>query len=33
MADRLRVWILEDWAADAELLVHEIRRARFQPDW
>lgn len=29
----LRVLILEDRPADAELMVHELRRSRFQPVW
>jgi DNA-binding response OmpR family regulator len=29
----LRVLILEDSAADAELLVHALRREGFDPDW
>ncbi len=29
----LRVLILEDRAADAELMLHELRRAGFDPDW
>ena len=33
MAVPLRVLILEDRPADAELVVHELRRAGFDPDW
>ena len=33
MATPLRVLILEDRASDAELMVHELRRAGFDPDW
>jgi len=33
MATSLRVLILEDRPADAKLLVHELRRAGFDPDW
>jgi PAS domain S-box-containing protein len=33
MAVPLRVLILEDRPADAELVVHELRRAGFEPDW
>ncbi len=33
MARPLRVLILEDVRADAELVVHELRRAGFAPDW
>jgi PAS domain S-box-containing protein len=29
----LRVLILEDRPADAELMIHELRRAGFEPDW
>ena len=33
MSTPIRVLILEDRAADAELMLHELRRARFAPDW
>ncbi len=33
MVTPLRVLILEDRPADAELMVHELRRAGFAPDW
>jgi diguanylate cyclase (GGDEF)-like protein/PAS domain S-box-containing protein len=33
MATPIRVLILEDRLADAELMVHELRRAGFDPDW
>ena len=33
MATPLRVLILEDRPADAELMLHELRRAGFEPDW
>jgi PAS domain S-box-containing protein len=33
MAVPLRVLILEDSPADAELMLHELRRAGFDPDW
>ncbi len=33
MTTPLRVLILEDRLADAELMVHELRRAGFAPDW
>lgn len=33
MTTRLRVLILEDREADAELMLHELRRAGFDPDW
>lgn len=33
MATPLRVLILEDRPADAELMVHELKRAGFEPDW
>lgn len=33
MATALRVLIVEDRPADAELMVHELRRAGFEPDW
>src|SRR5579885_536998 len=33
MARPLRVLILEDVRVDAELVVHELRRAGFDPDW
>ena len=33
MADPIRVLILEDRRADAELMVAELRRAGFQPEW
>src|SRR5579872_6545211 len=33
MARPLRVLILEDVRGDAELVVHELRRAGFDPDW
>src|ERR1041384_2891991 len=33
MAQTLRLLILEDNPEDAELLVHELRRAGFEPDW
>ena len=33
MATPLRVLILEDRPADAELMLHELRRAGFDPDW
>jgi pentatricopeptide repeat protein len=29
----LRVLILEDRPTDAELVIHELRRAGFEPDW
>ena len=29
----LRVLILEDWSEDADLILHELRRAGFEPDW
>jgi DNA-binding NtrC family response regulator len=33
MANVLRVLILEDRPADAHLMLHELRRAGFEPDW
>lgn len=33
MATRLQVLIVEDQPADAELMVHELRRAGLEPDW
>lgn len=33
IAPRLRILILEDRSADAELVVHELRRAGFQVEW
>ncbi len=33
MTNFLRVLILEDQPADAELMVHELRRAGYDPDW
>jgi len=33
MAIPLRVLVLEDRAADAELILHELRQAGFDPDW
>jgi CheY-like chemotaxis protein len=33
MATSLRVLILEDQPADAELMLHELRRAGFAPVW
>ncbi len=33
MSTPLRVLILEDQSADAELMLHELRRAGFVPDW
>ncbi|MCL4499592.1 MAG: PAS domain S-box protein, partial [Chloroflexi bacterium] len=33
MTTPLRVLILEDRPADAELMLHELRRAGFEPDW
>ena len=33
MATPLRVLILEDQPADAELMLHELRRAGFAPVW
>jgi pentatricopeptide repeat protein len=33
MATPLRVLILEDRPADAELVLHELHRAGFEPDW
>jgi len=33
MATPMRVLILEDVPVDAELMVHELRRAGFDPDW
>jgi CheY-like chemotaxis protein len=33
MSVPLRVLILEDRATDAELMLHELRRAGFSPDW
>jgi two-component sensor histidine kinase len=33
MPPKLRVLILEDRTADAELIVHELRRAGFDPEW
>lgn len=33
MATRLRVLIVEDRPADAELALHELRRAGFDPEW
>jgi len=33
MSTTIRVLILEDRAADAELMLHELRQAEFDPDW
>jgi diguanylate cyclase (GGDEF)-like protein/PAS domain S-box-containing protein len=33
MSKVLRVLVLEDRPADAELMIHELRRAGFEPDW
>src|SRR5947209_8316733 len=33
MPTPLRVLIVEDSPADAELLVHQLRRAGFEPEW
>jgi PAS domain S-box-containing protein len=33
MPTKLKVQILEDSAADAELILHELRRAGFDPEW
>jgi len=33
MPNPLRVLILEDNPSDAELMVHELRQAGFDPDW
>jgi DNA-binding NtrC family response regulator len=33
MPNKLRVLILEDRTADAELMVYELRRAGFDPEW
>jgi len=33
MSTQIRVLILEDRAADAELMLHELRQAGFEPDW
>ncbi|HEX9925680.1 MAG TPA: PAS domain S-box protein, partial [Anaerolineae bacterium] len=33
MVDHLRLLILEDRPADAELMLHEIQQAGFEPDW
>ncbi len=33
MDTSIRVLILEDRAEDAELMVHELRRSHFEPDW
>jgi PAS domain S-box-containing protein len=33
MSTPIRVLILEDRAADAELMLHELRKADFDPDW
>ncbi len=33
MARSLRVLILEDVSADAELMIHELRQSGFDPDW
>jgi PAS domain S-box-containing protein/putative nucleotidyltransferase with HDIG domain len=33
MPTKLKVMILEDRAADAELVLHELRRAGYEPDW
>ena len=33
MSTPIRVLILEDRAADAELMLHELRKAGFDPDW
>ena len=33
MASRLRVLILEDEPRDAKLMVHELRRIGFDPEW
>src|SRR5260221_8594053 len=33
MANELRILVLEDQSEDAELVIHELRRAGFQPEW
>ena len=33
MPTNIRVLILEDRAEDAELMVHELRRNQFDPEW
>ena len=33
MSTRIRVLILEDRSEDAELMVHELRRSHFDPEW
>ncbi len=33
MSPSLHILILEDRAADAELMVHELRRGGFEPAW
>jgi PAS domain S-box-containing protein len=33
MAGRLRVLVLEDEPRDAKLMIHELRRTGFEPDW
>jgi PAS domain S-box-containing protein len=33
MSNRIRVLIIEDQPLDAELMLHELRRAGFDPDW
>ena len=33
MSYPIRVLILEDKAGDADLMLHELRRAGFEPDW
>jgi two-component sensor histidine kinase len=33
MPDQLRTLILEDRTADADLMLHELRRAGFEPEW
>jgi pentatricopeptide repeat protein len=33
MSTAIRVLILEDRVADAELMLHALRRAGFEPDW
>lgn len=33
MADRIKVLILEERQADAELAAHQLREADFEPDW
>ena len=32
-AERLRVLLLEDREADAEMIIHELKRAGFDPEW